>query len=140
MIKISKSLTYANYINIYLYLLKNFELKSLSKIIYSTICLIYCRDIDCSTTKRNDVISFYFSELNKGNAFSYEKLLEAIESMNILLENNIVKIKGQDIELIDKSVIFIKDQRLEKNSIKIFIDEIKSLGLKSFLSEVTNCV
>ena len=60
--------------------------------------------------------------------------------MNILLSNNIVRIAGGDIELIDNNIIYIKDQRLEKKSIKILIDEIKSLGLKSFLSEVANCV
>lgn len=130
---------YAKQINIYLYLLKFYNLQSLSKIIYSSICLNYCKSVDYSTSKRNDVFSFYIDKLKKGNAFSYENLKNAIEAMEILIESKVVKLDESKVILI-KNVDYIKDTEMEKVSISIFIDEIKSLNIKSFLSEVIECV
>ncbi len=135
-----KYLKFAEYINTYLYLLKNYKMKSLSKIIYTAICLNYCKNVSCTTRKKNDVIGFYFSELRKMNAFSYEKINDAIEGMYILISNNIVKVSGQDIVLQEQEFCYVKDDELEKQSVRTLIEEIKDLSLESFLSEVYNCV
>lgn len=130
---------YAKQINIYLYLLKNYKMHSLSKVLFTSICLKYCKSIDCSTNKKNDLLSFYFKELKKGNAFSYDNLKIALESMQILISNKIIVIDDCQIKLL-KNIDYIRDIDMEKVSVSNFIKDIESLNIKSFLSEVLNCV
>ena len=131
---------YAELINTYLYLIKNYGFDSVSKIIYTTICLDYCKKINCSTTKKNDVMSFYFSEAKKGDCMTYNNLKIAINSMQLLIDNHVVKSNGRHLELINKDVTLVNDKDLEKVSIQKFLEEVKNLSLKSFLTEVYDCV
>lgn len=136
---INQYISYAELINIYLYLLKKYNMVSISKIIYTTICLKFCKNINCSTNKRNDVISFYFKVLKRSNALSYDNLKIAIESIQLMITNKVITIESDNIKLI-KNVDYVKDADMEKTSVSNFINEINSLNKKSFLSEVINCV
>jgi len=139
-IKDKKLLTYSEYINIFLYLLERYKMTSLSKLIYTGIFLNHCTKLNCMTRKRNDVISFYFNELKLTNVLSYENISNAIDSMNILVKNNIILINNLDVVLINKKIDFIKEAKLEQASIGILIEEINSLSSESFIREVLNCV
>ena len=139
MINTDLYIDYAKQVNIYLYLLKNYKMISLSKVLYTSICLKYCKSIDCSTNKKNDVLSFYFKELKKGNAFSYDNLKIALESMQILISNKIIAIDDCQIKLL-KNIDYVRDIDMEKVSVFNFIKDVESLNIKSFLTEVLNCV
>ena len=139
-IKKNKLEIYAEYINIYIYLIKVFNLSSLSKLTYTAVFLNYCKTINCTTKKRFDVISFYFEQIKMSNVLTYDNVFNAIESMKILIENKVFLIEGGKVKIVDSNIEHIKDSTLEGNSIKLFIEEIKKLSDKSFIREVVSCV